>query len=359
MSTTETTRFQGVAANTALVVLAILLCLGLLEVGARLTSNFLGVAPYIAFDPTLGWSPAPNATKIHKKPGNFEATYHINSQGYRGRLHSAKPKAGTFRIVLLGDSFGFGWGVDDHHTYAARLEEILEGVEVINLSVSGYGTDQELLRLQRDGLPLNPDLVIIHVVSNDFLENRRPFMYQRAKPYFLQDAQGNLTLHNVPVDTDNMVARHYYRDNLPLPFREWLSWNSYAYTFFNRRYREFMSRVRPATTGDPTESGDTTPADQAWPLFKALVGEIQGELEENGIRGLVMHHYLQGLKFTPQMAELPLPSFDLHQLLYVKHTKREVSFPNDGHWSPVGHELVANALAEELIRRGLVTAKNR
>ena len=69
--------------------------------------------------------------------------------------------------MVIGDSFAFGWGVSDSQTYSARLEAALPALEVINLGVGGYGTDQMLLMLREEGLRYAPDLVIAGVVAPD------------------------------------------------------------------------------------------------------------------------------------------------------------------------------------------------
>jgi lysophospholipase L1-like esterase len=57
-------------------------------------------------------------------------------------------------VVLLGDSYTFGWGVDTEETYPAFLDERLaaesgSAVRVLNLGVGGYGLTQASLRLAR------------------------------------------------------------------------------------------------------------------------------------------------------------------------------------------------------------------
>ncbi|MBF0380147.1 MAG: hypothetical protein HQL69_03960 [Magnetococcales bacterium] len=353
-----TDKVRALGQNLLLTVTVIIFALLLLEVAARVASNFLGVAPYITYNPQLGWSPKANSTKIHKKPGSFSATYNINSLGYRGKLHAIKPEPDKFRIVLLGDSVGFGWGVDDDQTYGAKLETLMPGIEVINLAVSGYGTDQQLLRLKSEGIGFQPDLVILHVVDNDFLEIRRPFMYQRAKPYFLLDEENKPNLNNVPVKSSSTLAKYYYDSSLPLPFNEWLAWNSYAYTFINKRYRELMFRAKLTTgiTAKTIKQGEVTPPEQSWQLFKSLVDEIAIELKKHNMKGVIIHASAQ-LNNSTKIAELPLPTLNFYPLLYELHTKKEVSLINDSHFNPFGHKLLAQKLADELVTMGLIRNK--
>ncbi|MCW8137949.1 MAG: hypothetical protein KIT58_03500 [Planctomycetota bacterium] len=95
--------------------------------------------------------------------GEVILDYHVstNSRGLRGRREDAAPRPpGARRIVALGDSFTWGQSVEEEETFPARLEA--RGVEVPDLGVIGYGPGQMLLRLRRDGLPLEPDVGRAH-----------------------------------------------------------------------------------------------------------------------------------------------------------------------------------------------------
>ena len=98
-----------------------------------------------------------------------------NSRGFRTPEFEDRRAADAIRVVALGDSSTFGWGVEDGETYPAQLRAALaarlgippERVEVIDLGVPGYSTFQGLTLLERVGLPLKPDLVIWSYLSND------------------------------------------------------------------------------------------------------------------------------------------------------------------------------------------------
>ncbi len=96
-----------------------------------------------------------------------------NRLGLRGpEIEPAKP-AGTFRILVLGDSVAFGWGVDDDVTFLRRWEAELNGrgdgrrYEVVNTGHPMYDTTQEAALLREEGLALRPDLVLLVYVVND------------------------------------------------------------------------------------------------------------------------------------------------------------------------------------------------
>ena len=109
---------------------------------------------------------------------NFEGhLLSVNSRGLRDREYDLKKKA-DLRILALGDSFTFGEGVEAEDTYVKVLEEILKSkypdkkIEVINTGVPGYGNDQELQFLKKEGKNYKPDLVFVgFYVGNDFLDN--------------------------------------------------------------------------------------------------------------------------------------------------------------------------------------------
>lgn len=97
-----------------------------------------------------------------------------NALGFRGPEVALDKPVGTFRIVVLGDSVAFGWGVDDEVTFLRRFERELaqtavDGVrfEVVNTGHPMYDTTQELALLREIGLDLAPDLVLLVYVVND------------------------------------------------------------------------------------------------------------------------------------------------------------------------------------------------
>ncbi len=116
-------------------------------------------------DPKLFWRLKPNQecfTKVGNKP------VRINSRGTRGPEFDVPKPAGTVRILSLGDSKTFGWGLSEEETYSARMEAFLKGmapegrrIEVINGGVNAWSYPQIKLYLQDYGLAFEPDFVIL------------------------------------------------------------------------------------------------------------------------------------------------------------------------------------------------------
>ena len=111
----------------------------------------------------------------------------VNALGFRGPAVDTIKPPGTKRIVGLGDSVMFGWGVGDAEYYLALIAERLARaapghiVEVINSAVPGYNTVMEVETLKEKLLPFTPDVVVIEYVDNDLdLPN---FLDQPLSPF--------------------------------------------------------------------------------------------------------------------------------------------------------------------------------
>jgi lysophospholipase L1-like esterase len=94
--------------------------------------------------------------------------WQVNSWGYRDREWQASDVAGRQTLVILGDSLGSGWGLNDP---ADRFGDVLArhlggDYAVVTLARPGYGTLQELDALKRFTLT-TPDVVILQYFLND------------------------------------------------------------------------------------------------------------------------------------------------------------------------------------------------
>jgi len=98
----------------------------------------------------------------------------INSQGLRDYEYTRRKEAGTFRIVGVGDSSLFGWGVPLEDSGLKVLERRLneksgaQKFEVINFAVPGYNTAMEAETFVRRCLEYAPDLVLLNFNTNDY-----------------------------------------------------------------------------------------------------------------------------------------------------------------------------------------------
>jgi lysophospholipase L1-like esterase len=125
-------------------------------------------------DPVLVYKHAPNLRRIYQ---GVEVT--TNQVGLRDR-ELDKKQAGELRILLLGDSVTFGWGVPIEATFGRRLETILaskraQPVRTVNSAVGGYNTVQQHAMLKSLVDTVDPDMVVLVYVRNDIESNDPPF----------------------------------------------------------------------------------------------------------------------------------------------------------------------------------------
>jgi hypothetical protein len=122
--------------------------------------------------------------------------------GFRGEAVPPSRTRPAVRVVGLGDSVMFGWGVREEEAYLARMAGMLEasspGIawEVVNTAVPGYNTVMEVETLEAKGLRFDPDLVVLNFVGNDlglpnFIEER-PDVLSLRRSFLLDFVRGRL-----------------------------------------------------------------------------------------------------------------------------------------------------------------------
>jgi lysophospholipase L1-like esterase len=103
----------------------------------------------------------------------------INSDGFRDEEYSIEKPPNTVRIIALGDSFTFGWGVNLSDTYVKVLERKLNEMnatanfQVMNFGVPGYNTLEEIEFLKQKGLKYKPDIVLLGYAAGDLHNNTK------------------------------------------------------------------------------------------------------------------------------------------------------------------------------------------
>jgi lysophospholipase L1-like esterase len=101
----------------------------------------------------------------------YGKTIKYNSDGFRNRESSIPKPENTFRIVVLGDSFTWGVGLDLEETVPLLVESNMQrkypSLEVVNAAVPDDNTVRQLDRFKRAGLKYEPNLVLLIYNLND------------------------------------------------------------------------------------------------------------------------------------------------------------------------------------------------
>src|SRR3989344_7768918 len=137
----------------------------------------------------------PNVTEVYET-AEFNAVAKISSQGIRNELVTVPKPEGVFRILAIGDSFTYGWGVNLEDSWPKVLENLLskeKRVEVINAGVYGIDPDGAIEVCRRYNY-LKPDLIILGLYSTDDLNQSAAFL-ERDKPSQSFKFWPNLTNH--------------------------------------------------------------------------------------------------------------------------------------------------------------------
>jgi hypothetical protein len=318
-------------------------CLGLVGLELllrRLDPRYLDRVGPTVYSETYGWRPRPGFSwLLHDVPTT------INGKGYRGPEHAWEKPGGRTRVVLLGDSVAFGARATDDQTFAALLESGSGRFDVVNLAVEGYGTDQELLRLEDEGLAYHPDVVVLSFcMTNDALNNSLHADTENAgspKPYFTWEG-GALHLHDEGVRLSRLRR-----------VAQWLEDWSQLY----HRVAALLPSPAPQPESPPPTSARIRrlPAEE---LTFRLIRRIAEVAKAAGARVLVVldpdepayrrrSPLLQSFCWTPLLEDIPV--VDLGERYRAEGLSfDQIALDYQGHLTPLGHHLAALEIAAVL-----------
>lgn len=212
-------------------------------------------------DPRIIYELIPNLD-VH-----FVRPVHTNSAGFRSPEAAVQKPARTIRLVGLGDSIMFGFGVGDDDPFMAALARDLQALEPswdwesINTAVPGYNTVMEVETLEKKALAYDPDIVIVNFVGGDdalpnFIRKRsRPLAFGRS---FLADfvrdwrtgrlARDDFALADAPRAEVGFVADP---DQVPPEYRDMVGWDAYQRAMERLRDLSEVHGFRVVVVGHP------------------------------------------------------------------------------------------------------------
>jgi lysophospholipase L1-like esterase len=329
----------------------VIVTLAAVELGIRIFSpqTHFTVAVNV-WDRQLGLRQIPNCRGCLRTP-EFDMEIVISSGGLRDREYSyAKPDS-TRRILCLGDSFTFGYGVEWDETFAKILEGQLDRAmaggthwQVLNAGISGTGTANQLAYLNSEGLKYDPDFVVLCFCgANDFFDNGTYGLYT------LDD--GRLVRHDARLTGPVRLRRMMQH----LPGYRTLFGRSHLLTFVKQRIARYAYARRASRPRSPAsvEAGRS----RAFDLTRALFGEMKTTCDAAAAELIVISvPRADGGPAPKRVADL-VGFIHSDGISYVNLEDRfreaqaggaELYYPLDGHWNPRGHSLVAAILYDYL-----------
>lgn len=303
--------------------------------------------------PILGWYHIKNHRAILEK-NELRVEIHTNSVGFRGRREYTKERVpGVKRILFLGDSFVFGWGVEDSQVFTSRVESEKQDYEVINLGVAGYGIDQIYLSYQQLGLEYKSDIVFIGIFYEDFWRATRAFADSgHAKPYFMLAKEGKLELKNVPVPMPYTLKEDQFPVIFEPSFFGSLLEKSRVYRIVRKSLLKLARNLRLI---DP----EMTPE---WRLGRVILKQLVNEIRNNGAEPIlfIMPSEYWAKNKKPTSLARSLHRFSEKEkvrmldttLYFFKAVQAEglarYFIPGDGHWTADGHEVASRLVIDFL-----------
>lgn len=163
---------KNLVLNLTLFFIVFLISLALAEILLRLLlpQNL----NYTAFDGNLMYKHIPSLEFKYFRQ-EFSNTIKFNSKGLRDYEYEYKKNSNVQRVLILGDSFPEALQVSLNETFAKILEQKLsnkgKNYEVINAGTGGYGTENELLFFEFEGIKYSPNFVLLAFAPNDIDDN--------------------------------------------------------------------------------------------------------------------------------------------------------------------------------------------
>ena len=307
-----------------------------------------------------------NANYWHVTP-DARVSFHINSEGMRDdREFPFEKPAGTCRIELFGDSFFMGYELDLKRTFAYDLERMLRergyAVNVLNLSVSGFGTAEMLRTYEAYGRRFAPDLVVFSWHSSDFSDNVAAGLYRLSDGKLVE--ANSKYLPSVKIQ-DRLMRVGLYR---------WIADNSHLYSLARERTSAVIHRIvlTVAQIGDRSKVAEEAPHDDgvnglgfltnayATSLSRALLLHARDEMQADHVGFLVTeipfrvnsHDFRSSAELLPPelWREIPRATPLAAFLQAVGHGEKIYYERGEGHVTPLGASLLASSTVEDIVK---------
>ena len=306
----------------------------LLLIGTILVFIFIGeiIARILLSNDSVGGDFGPGSLK-------FNLNIPRNQDGMRDRDFTITKPENTIRIAAIGDSFTYGWGIENSNdVYPKVLERKLNNISDINYEVLNFGlpdsnTEDELLIIKEKALKYDPDVIILGYYIND-LEN---------------------------IDSNNIEEDFY----IEIPYIGFILRNSfYLYYFFETRSNYLIEKFilkDPYSKIIQKRFDSEINKNHSKTLFK----ELKTISKKNKMPVLIVsfpaiyklndYYLLNANKFINEIAdENDFYFVDMFEV-YKNYDENELIVSiYDRHPNKFGHELAANEILNELKEKRVI-----
>ena len=299
-------------------------------------------------DPVLGWRGKADVRMRFRRP-DFDALIEHGPDGWRVPDPPPSPDA-TWRVLFLGDSYTWGWGVSQGEVFTDRLQRRLApSIAIYNRGVNAFGTGQEYLLMQRELVAQKYDAVAVMFFQNDVLDNVGG--RDGRRPLFV-------------LEGDTLVARNQPALPLTNPVHRFLKDHSQAFLLVDFE----LSQLKPSDDDAREKAFETSPTDVDYHELPGAAVTMRLLTEMNKLAAAHGARFV--LVYLPQSSEADHPASPFPYIRAVHAMIRDVAaadgiplvdlsgpfreqtqrgrtlfFPHDAHWTPDGHEMAAEVLS--------------
>lgn len=307
----------------------------------------------------------PNTTCLDG--AEYKTVVNINRLGLRAPDTIGYDKsAGVQRVLVVGDSFTEGFGVEIEEAFVTLLEENLNNsgkvrpVQVVNGGVGGYSLEHVLKFLSYEGIKYKPDLILYAFYPDDV---GHPSQLGR--------------LYDLDVD-GHLVELPPVMPSKELPFSKQITsfLNNQFYTY--RLFNFVLLRLFPPSV-DLSRYSVSAPEvlDRSWSLAAAMLQEMQAVAQSVSADLMIVYlpevfqvidarwEQIAASSAEPLLRDMPnallrerIPSevtyFDITPSLRSYHDPSALYYQIDLHFTPEGHHLTAKLIADHILERGLL-----
>ena len=296
---------------------------------------------------SLGFTMAPNFEGI----GPVGSWVKTNSQGVRDNVeHSWVKDPGTIRILGIGDSFIFGWGVSLEETFLKKMEHSLQrmtGVEIetINAGVPRWDLNHYYVYLKNIGIRYNPDIIVLSYFFNDIPQSIRETIPANFDNQIGVQQKGGVMRFSSLFNFLKSKADHLRRKN-KLARIDFLS-------TLEARRPELIQQATHQLLSPPTQ----TETRSSFHILQTLLEKIHAIAQQTNSQLVLMfvpdvaqiHH--SELQYINQVLasltqKMHIPFADITPVFETASDPRVFYFwPRDWHTNAHGHAKMANALS--------------
>jgi len=319
---------------------ALVVSLVVAEVVVRLFFPPVLIGPsFCAFDPVYG-KVVKKDYRCQRITPEYAMQFSSNSLGFRGPEPATTPREG---VLVLGDSFAMGYGVDDGQEFPSLVAGALARrhgagtVPVVNTAMSCNGNGRWVKFLRDEASRYAPRLVVLQACTNDFWDNT-------TEGLFSLSPSGELVELPIPEPDWRRRVQETF-DAVP----------GLSYSRLVCLVREQIGVIASDGDGDGGGGGAGGGESTSLPeeLTYALIERSLAICKEHGWPTvLIAARFKEDNPWLERLTEM-CAAFEVPLLrIPTKSEQPPLYYELDGHWNPAGHAYVANLLMDHLTDHG-------